>query len=44
MMEVSIMNPEQTATHAMYTFFLFRDSILWNQGHIAVLHCTLFTS
>ena len=37
MMEVNIMNPEQTATHATYKNFV-HGSILWNQGHIVALH------
>ena len=34
MMEVNIMNPDQTATHATYTIYVL-CSILCNQGHIA---------
>ena len=43
MMEVNIMNPEQTATHATYKKYV-QGSILWNQGHIVALHFTMFTS
>ena len=43
MMEVNIMNPQQTATHATYKKFC-SGSILWNQGHIVALQCTMFTS
>ena len=43
MMEVNILHPDQTETHATYTFFV-QDSILCNQGHIVTLQCTLFTS
>ena len=42
MMEVNIMHPDQTATHATYTFSV-QDSILCNQGHIMALQCTLFS-
>ena len=43
MMEVNIMNPEQTATHATYKKSV-EGSILWNQGHIVALQCTMCTS
>ena len=43
MMEVSIMNPDQTATHAAYTIFC-SGSILCNQEHIVALLCILFIS
>ena len=37
------MMEEQTATHATYKNSV-QGSILWNQGHIVALQCTLFTS
>ena len=43
MMEVNIMISEQTATHATYKNSV-QSSILWNQGHIMALQCTMFTS
>ena len=43
MMEINIMNKEQTATHATCKKNV-QGSILWSQGHIVALHFTMFTS